>query len=88
MTLPVPPKSQDDADATSTRTAARVTTRASSTTTTSPAAVTTEIADQIMTRLEIVCAPILRFLWASEKLTSDITPPTSSYLQDEYTLAW
>ena len=71
----VSPESQDDADDTSTTMVSTVKTGASSTTTTSPTAVTTETVDQFMTRLGKVYAPILRFSWASEKLTRNITPP-------------
>ena len=67
-------------------------TRASSATsrssTTTPRTTATETADQILIRLGTVYAPILRFLWAAEKIPNDIPPPTSSPLQDEDTLEW
>ena len=65
------------------------TTCTATTTTPTPATTPTETADQILTRAwEQFMPPILHFLWASEELTNDITPPTSSPLQDEDTIAW
>ena len=61
---------------------AATTTSAGETSTTAPAtaAVTTietpapETVDQILIRLGTIYAPIIRFLWASEKIPNDITP--------------